>query len=184
MHHALAVEFVLKEGMQHMKLRIKFNKYGPVRFIGHLDVMRFFQKAIRRAGIDVAYSQGFSPHQIMSFAAPLSVGLTSNGEYMDVEVNSIVSCQDVKERLNSVSVPGIEVLSVKVLPGGAENAMASVAAASYTVRFRQGREPKLSISQALPVFLEKEQILYTAPLLFTYYFSIQNRPKKELGKLI
>ena len=70
MHHALAVEFVLKEGMQHMKLRIKFNKYGPVRFIGHLDVMRFFQKAIRRAGIDVAYSQGFSPHQIMSFAAP------------------------------------------------------------------------------------------------------------------
>ena len=161
MHHALAVEFVLKEGMQYMKLRIKFNKYGPVRFIGHLDVMRFFQKAIRRAGIDVAYSQGFSPHQIMSFAAPLSVGLTSNGEYMDVEVNSIVSCQDVKERLNSVSVPGIEVLSVKVLPEGAENAMASVAAASYTVRFRQGREPKLSISQALPVFLAKEQILYT-----------------------
>lgn len=41
-----------------MKLRIKFKKYGAVRFIGHLDVMRFFQKAIRRAGIDVAYSQG------------------------------------------------------------------------------------------------------------------------------
>ena len=52
-----------------MKLRIKFKKYGPIRFIGHLDIMRFFQKAIRRAGIDVAYSQGFSPHQIMAFAA-------------------------------------------------------------------------------------------------------------------
>lgn len=156
----MVAEYVLKKGMHLMKLRIKFNKYGPVRFIGHLDVMRFFQKAIRRADIDVAYSQGFSPHQIMSFAQPLSVGLTSNGEYMDVEVHSIVSCEDVKNRLNAVSVPGIEVLSVKVLPENAENAMASVAAASYTVRFRDGREPKLNISEALPTFLAKDSILY------------------------
>ena len=99
-----------------MKFRIKFRKYGPVRFIGHLDVMRFFQKAIRRAGIDVTYTTGFSPHQVMSFAAPLGVGLTSNGEYMDIEVNSFHSCQDVLERLNQASVPGIEVVSVKELP--------------------------------------------------------------------
>ena len=57
-----------------MKLRIKFKKYGAVRFIGHLDVMRFFQKAIRRAQIDVVYTAGFSPHQVMTFAAPLGVG--------------------------------------------------------------------------------------------------------------
>ncbi|MFR6330952.1 MAG: TIGR03936 family radical SAM-associated protein [Eisenbergiella sp.] len=49
-----------------MKVRVKFAKYDNMRFIGHLDVMRFFQKALRRAGIDVAYSTGFSPHQIMS----------------------------------------------------------------------------------------------------------------------
>jgi len=72
-----------------MKLRIKFSKQGPVKFVGHLDVMRYFQKAMRRAGIDIKYSEGFSPHQIMSFAAPLGVGLTSNGEYMDIEVNSL-----------------------------------------------------------------------------------------------
>ena len=80
-----------------MKLRIKFRKYGPVRFIGHLDVMRFFQKANRRAELDVAYTGGFSPHQIMSFAAPLGVGLTSNGEYMDLEVHSLTSCEDVMQ---------------------------------------------------------------------------------------
>lgn len=56
-----------------MKVRIKFAKSGIARFIGHLDVMRYFQKAIRRAGIDIAYSAGFSPHPILSFAAPLSV---------------------------------------------------------------------------------------------------------------
>lgn len=144
-----------------MRLRIKFKKYGPIRFIGHLDVMRFFQKAIRRAGIDVAYSNGFSPHQLMAFAAPLGVGLTSNGEYMDIEVNSMVSCQDIRERLNRVSVPGIEVLSVKQLPDSAENAMASVAATAYTVRFREGKNPKADISALLPDFLSREQIPIT-----------------------
>lgn len=144
-----------------MRLRIKFRKYGPVRFIGHLDVMRFFQKAIRRAGIDVAYSGGFSPHQIMSFAAPLSVGLESNGEYMDVEVNSIISCEDVMERLNAASAPGIEVTSVIQLSDKAGNAMASVAAASYTVCFRHGREPKVNMETALAALMAKEEILYT-----------------------
>ena len=68
-----------------MTFRIKFAKYGVVRFIGHLDVMRYFQKVIRRSRLPVSYSQGFSPHQLMSFALPLSVGVTSDGEYMEVE---------------------------------------------------------------------------------------------------
>lgn len=133
-----------------MKIRIKFKKYGPVRFIGHLDVMRFFQKAIRRAGIDVTYSTGFSPHQVMSFAAPLGVGLTSNGEYMDIQVNSLpasgdglTGCQVLVEKLNAASVRGLDVVSARVLPETAGNAMASVAAALYTVRFREGREPRI-----------------------------------------
>ena len=142
-----------------MRLRIKFRKYGVLRFIGHLDLMRFFQKAIRRAEIDIAYTTGFSPHQIMSFAAPLGVGLSSNGEYMDIEVNSMISCQDVKKRLNEASVPGIEVTKVCVLPEDAGNAMASVAAASYTVQFREGRGPAFDMAAALPDFLSRDAIL-------------------------
>ena len=72
-----------------MKVRVKFSKEGPIKFIGHLDVMRYFQKAIRRAKIDIAYSAGFSPHPILSFASPLSVGHTSQGEYFDMELNSL-----------------------------------------------------------------------------------------------
>lgn len=144
-----------------MKLRVKFRKYGAIRFIGHLDVMRFFQKAIRRARIDVAYTAGFSPHQVMAFAAPLGVGLTSNGEYMDIEVHSILSCQDVLEKLNKAGIPEMEVTSVKILPEGAGNAMASVAAAAYTVRFREGREPATDLNAALPDFLAQEHIMVT-----------------------
>lgn len=151
----------MTEKQNRTKLRIKFKKYGPIRYIGHLDVMRFFQKAIRRAGIDVAYTGGYSPHQIMTFAAPLGVGLESNGEYMDIEVCSFTSCQDVVERLNGASVPGIEIVSANVLPDDAGNAMASVAAAAYTVSFRQGREPRTDIAAALPGFLAKDRIPYT-----------------------
>ena len=124
-----------------MKLRVKFSKHGALRFIGHLDVMRYFQKAIRRAGIDIAYSTGFSPHQIMSFAAPLGVGLESNGEYMDIEVCSLTSTQEFVDALNAQMADGIKVLEVKLLPDNAGNAMASVAAARYTVAFRKEYYP-------------------------------------------
>ena len=68
-----------------MKVRIKFRKYGILKYIGHLDVMRFFQKVMRRADIPIAFSGGYSPHMIMSFANPLGIGLTSDGEYFDIE---------------------------------------------------------------------------------------------------
>ena len=144
-----------------MKLRIKFAKSGVMRFIGHLDVMRYFQKAIRRAEIDIAYSEGFSPHQIMSFAAPLGVGLTSNGEYMDIEVNSYTTSEDMKERLNRVMVPGMKVLSVTMLEEHAKNAMASVAAAEYSVRFREGYEPDFDWMDRLSLFYDSSSIIVT-----------------------
>lgn len=149
-----------------MKLRVKFRKYGPVRFIGHLDVMRYFQKCIRRAGIDITYTTGFSPHQIMSFAAPLSVGLESNGEYMDIEVNSVTSSEDMLRRFQEAGVYGIEVISVKKLPEGAGNAMASVAAASYTVRFRdtfspQSLCPEFDLKTEIQTLLSRSSILIT-----------------------
>lgn len=116
-----------------MRIRIKFRKYGVMRFIGHLDIMRYFQKAMRRAGIDIAYSEGFSPHQIMSFAAPLGVGITSDGEYLDIEVHSTASSAESLRALNAVMVEGVEVTEYVALPDTAKKAMTSVAAADYFV---------------------------------------------------
>ncbi|MCM1113258.1 MAG: TIGR03960 family B12-binding radical SAM protein [Muribaculum sp.] len=140
------------------RLRIKFTKHGAVRFIGHLDVMRFFQKALRRAEIDVAYTTGYSPHQIMSFAAPLGVGLESNGEYMDIEVYSYTSCEDVMRRLNEASVRGIEVTGVYELSDNAGKAMASVAAAAYTVEFVPGCALEADLAQAVEALLQKDAV--------------------------
>lgn len=152
-----------------MKIRIKFKKYGSMKFIGHLDVMRYFQKAIRRADVNICYSGGFSPHQIMSFAAPLGVGITSNGEYVDIEVADtkpagvpetpgaaaevtggaadaagpdVWDSRTMVERLNQVMSEGFEIVSCRRLPDDAANAMSIVGAADYTICFRPGYEPE------------------------------------------
>lgn len=57
-----------------------------MKFVGHLDTMRYFQKALRRAELPVAFSGGYSPHMIMSFAVPLGVGMESLGDYFDLEM--------------------------------------------------------------------------------------------------
>lgn len=144
-----------------MKVRIKFAKYGTMKYIGHLDMMRFFQKAIRRAGIDIKYSEGFSPHQVMSFAAPLGVGIESTGEYMDIEVLSMTSTEDMKAALNNVMVEGVEILSVCILPDNTKNAMASVAAASYRLQMKEGNFPIDDLEQKLREFYEQKSIPYT-----------------------
>lgn len=144
-----------------MKIRIKFAKYGTMKYIGHLDMMRFFQKAIRRAQIDIKYSEGFSPHQIMSFAAPLGVGLESTGEYMDLEVLTMSSTQEIKQALNQVMVEGVEILSVIVLPDNAKNAMASVAAASYRLQRKESPYPVENLARKLRDFLAQDTIPYT-----------------------
>lgn len=144
-----------------MKVRMKFSKNGPIKFIGHLDVMRYFQKAIRRADIDIAYSQGFSPHQIMSFAQPLGVGVESDGEYVDVELNSAISSKDVKDKLNAVMNEGIKIASVKKLPEGAMNAMASVAASKYVISIKDGYEFEFDLFSQCLKLNEKEHIYIT-----------------------
>ena len=132
-----------------------------MKFIGHLDMMRYFQKAMRRADVDIRYSEGFSPHQIMSFAAPLGVGITSRGEYVDIEVLSTGSSAEMVRRLNAVMAEGVQVLSYKKLPDSAAAAMSIVAAADYTVLFREGYEPEDwdDFAGGLSDFMRKEQIL-------------------------
>lgn len=143
-----------------MKVRIKFAKQGAMKFIGHLDIMRFFQKAIKRADLDAAYSEGFSPHMIMSFAAPLGVGVTSTAEYFDLEIRTPISSQEAIERLNQVMVEGMEILSFRKVPDGkAGKAMSLVAAADYYVSFREGMEPGKDWTPKVEAFIAQPEIL-------------------------
>lgn len=144
-----------------MKIRIKFSKEGTMKFIGHLDMMRYFQKVMRRADVDIRYSEGFSPHQIMSFASPLGVGMESEAEYVDIEVNTSDSSEEMIRRMNAVMVEGVRILDYRILPDSAAKAMSIVAEADYTARFREGRQPQdwAVYVDGLSGFLSQEQIL-------------------------
>ncbi len=146
-----------------MRIRIKFRKYGAMKFIGHLDIMRYFQKSIRRAGIDIAYSEGFHPHPLISFAAPLGVGITSDGEYFDIVVNSSDTSKHSLEVLNEVMAEGVEVVSYKRLLDSDAKAMTAVAAADYKLWIRENYEaPQIDYEAALFQFFRKpEEILIT-----------------------
>ena len=147
-----------------MKLRIRFTKHGAVRYIGHLDMQRFFQRANRRADIKVVYSEGFSPHQKMSFAMPLSVGYESDAEYFDLEVAEAASSEDVIRRLNEQMTDGIEVTGCVLLPDDSENAMASVRAADYTICFREGYVPPFDISKTVEDVIKDEAFTIKKPV--------------------
>ena len=148
--------------------RVRFSKHGALKYIGHLDVMRYFQKVLRRAEVDVAYTNGFSPHEITTFAQPLGVGVESDGEYMDIKMNSYISCEELRDRINSHSVPEIQALSVKLLPEKSGNAMASVAAAEYYIDFKPARVPAVltevindpvKINDMINSFLSQNEII-------------------------
>ncbi len=154
-----AVPLYLKEVFA-LKIRIKFTKTGSLKFIGHLDVMRYFQKLNRRAGIDMKYSQGFNPHQIMSFAQPLGIGLTSVGEYVDIEVNSTMNSKDAIAAYNEHSVPEIQILSYRLLEDNVANAMSQVAAADYIVNFREEYFSDEDLKIKFEEFMSLSEIMY------------------------
>lgn len=131
-----------------------------MKFIGHLDMMRYFQRVLRRAEVNIRYSEGFSPHPIMSFAAPLGVGLTSSGEYMDIEILSTEPSAEMVRRINDALVDEMRVVSYRLLPDDAVNAMSVVAAADYTLTFREEKMPQhwTELVQKIPEFLSQDAV--------------------------
>jgi len=117
-----------------VRVRVKYSRQGLMKFIGHLDMMRYFQKALSRAGIAVAYSEGMSPHMIMSYAFPLGVGMTSDSEYVDVDLVRAVPEEEFLRRMNEQAAEGVRFLAVREIgTGKAERGMSQVARADYTL---------------------------------------------------
>ncbi|MBR4295787.1 MAG: TIGR03936 family radical SAM-associated protein [Clostridia bacterium] len=93
-------------------IRIKFRKVGMLRYISHLDLQRTFAKVIVRSGIPAWYTKGFNPHAKLVFALPLSIGTQSECELLDIRLSRYMSCDEVKERLNSVLTDELSVIDV------------------------------------------------------------------------
>ena len=96
------------------KKRLKFSKLGMGKFISHLDLLRTFTRAIHRAELPVKYSQGFNPHQLITFSLPLPIGVTSETEFVDIDFEDIATNEQIMEKLNENLPPDIKILSVTI----------------------------------------------------------------------
>ncbi len=114
------------------RFRVKYAKDGTARFIGHLDLVRLFDRTLRRAGVPIAYSQGFHPHPKISFGPPLSLGMRSRAEYADFTLSS--PCANVGQLLAKAAVEGLDVLVVRPISEKAESLTKIIILAEYRIK--------------------------------------------------
>ena len=118
-----------------MRAIIKYSRKGSAAYISHLDMQRAFARALRRAQLPVAFSEGFNPHIIMSFASPLSVGYLTKGDYLEVKFKEEIPTVYIMERLNAVLPEDICVLYCGELEEGAPKLMAVNSSALYEMEY-------------------------------------------------
>lgn len=111
--------------MIRQRARIRFRKEGDLRLIGHRDLVRAVERALRRAGVQLSMSEGFHPKARLNFPSALSVGVTGMDEVMEVDFSEVVEPDQLAELLAGVFPPGLVLKSVEVMPEGSPKAQAS-----------------------------------------------------------
>jgi len=117
-----------------MKLRMQITKENGIRFISHLEYMRTIERAMRRAKLPIAYSEGFNPHMKFSLASALGVGITSQAELLEIELAQDIDLKSVLQNLAEALPLGIHVKAADVVDSKTPKLMASVAGADYYVQ--------------------------------------------------
>ncbi|ONI46374.1 hypothetical protein AN640_03535 [Candidatus Epulonipiscium fishelsonii] len=168
-----------------MRIRGKFKKEGYVKFVGHLDTVRLFQRAIKTSGLPIAYSEGFNPHSKVYFAMPLSVGVSSEGEYIEIKTTKDVDLNIATINLNKVLPEGIKIDNFKNVPDQSPTLMSQVDAADYTITINTNED----IYYKLKSILSQDKIITTKqnkkkkileidikPLIINYDISYVDKP--------
>lgn len=120
-----------------MRVRITFTKQGALRYIGHLDLHRLWERAMRRAGLPISYSQGFHPQPKISLAAALPLGFSSRSEVLDVRLNEDIPTEEISSRLKDNLPPDIKVLDVQSVDERLPALQTTVASAAYDVHLTE-----------------------------------------------
>ena len=139
------------------RLRIRFSRGEEIKYISHLDIMRLWQRALNRAGIALAYSEGFNPHPRMSLAAPLALGVTSDTELMDIVLEKFVSPHSFTAAVGRQLPRGISIDGVYNTPLTMPSLQSQVRHAEYRVEMETAKD-KNAIESTLNALLEKESL--------------------------
>ena len=184
------------------KIRLSFSKTGEMKYLGHLELMTLFSRAIRRAGIPVAYSAGFHPLPKIGFGPPLSVGIESIAEEMDLELTEYRNPNEIHAILNKTLPHGIKILEAAELPHGMKLKLHSISAiiteATYLIFLENGRSltpiSRSKLEERISMLLERDEIVIhqqregkkrsinMRPLIKSFFIADDNTLQLTLGK--
>jgi radical SAM-linked protein len=139
------------------RLRIRFSRGEEIKYISHLDLLRLWQRALNRAEIPLAYSEGFSPHPRMSLAAPLALGVTGEAELMDIFLARWSSPHTFTAAISRQMPPGITIEQVFNIALTMPSLQSQVRSAEYKVGLETEKE-QAEIESAVNTLLDKESI--------------------------
>ncbi len=141
-------------------MRSRFYKKDEMVFVSHLDLIRIFERAIRRVDIPVAYTQGFNPHPIMAFATALGIGVASEGEYIDIQLSDNMNNELFMDKLNSVLPEGLKITKSRVIADKAKSLMSIICSSTYLVKLKTKELlNEADIKQRIGNLLDREVIM-------------------------
>ena len=145
------------ESLMPMRIRVKFAKTEPMRYTSHLDLYRAWERLLRRAGVQLVFSQGYNPRPKLQLAAPLALGITSQTEIIDFWiVNQQIDLTQLKSKLLAEQPPGIEIQELEFIDPSAPALQKKVAAANYRVKLL---DPVQNLDQKIATLLDSESLL-------------------------
>ncbi|MEA4888079.1 MAG: TIGR03936 family radical SAM-associated protein [Clostridiaceae bacterium] len=130
-------------------LRLRYGRQEPAVWLAHLDMMRTFERSVRRAGLPVAYSQGYNPRPQLSFALPIGVGLATLDDYVDVMMTEPVDAKTAIQQLNRNLPKGLFIMDAQPVPEEGPSLMSLIAAADYEIR-GEGLTEAIGVLLSLP----------------------------------
>lgn len=140
------------------RVRVTFSKDGPLRWVAHLDLMRTWERTIRRATLPLSYTQGFSPHPRIALAAPLPVGVSGANELIDLWLEEDISTSEVAKLLTGAVAPGLTVLAVEQVAEQLPSMQSCLLAARYEVRFERDAVDREVIAASIAELLTLETL--------------------------
>ena len=140
-----------------MRALIRFGKQPRLRFISHLDMQRFFQRAVNRTGLPIAYSQGFNPHPVMSFGSALALGWTSEYEVIDIKLSAPMGRKRTEDAIRAALPADLPVLEVRMIDDRHAAPMALVKMSDYRVTLEG--DTAAAVVEQIPAFLERDTVM-------------------------
>lgn len=141
------------------KYAVGFSKTGTICYTSHLDIMRLFNRVIKRAGIKLAYSHGFNPHPKMVFAQPLSLGYTGLNEYIEIETTEDHEPGYIAEKLSELMPPGLDIKGCERMAEGRKTLAAMTVAAEYMIEITLEEPVDMSDGEIAELYMSQDRII-------------------------